>query len=259
MIVSPYFAPYNLPPNTSMKSKIISIPYPKLLENGLHLLKFGTHGFLTKMFRKPSEYNQEVIIENPRKRNRFNLKKALRIIFPVLLFIIIVVIGKKIIQSTPQTEIASATQKPSEITIEPAIATTRLNRSYQFSLRDSKGKEVSTFMYILESADLRREIIVQGKRATSVKGRIFFILNLKIVNSLSSGITLNSRDYVRLSVNNSAELLAPDIHNDPVEAQAISTKYTRLGFATNDTDRNHTVQVGEITGKKESIQLKFYK
>ena len=33
--------------------------------------------------------------------------------------------------------------------------------------------------------------------------------------------------------------------------------YTRIGFAINETDKNLRIRVGEITGKKEEISIKF--
>ena len=54
---------------------------------------------------------------------------------------------------------------------------------------------------------------------------------------------------------NENELLAPDTHNDPVEIQAISTKFTRVGFIINDSDKDLVLHVGEIQGDKEKIEL----
>jgi hypothetical protein len=54
---------------------------------------------------------------------------------------------------------------------------------------------------------------------------------------------------------NTSELLAPDIHNDPVEVQAISTKPTRVGFPINDTDKKLTLFIGEINGQKDKVEL----
>lgn len=130
-----------------------------------------------------------------------------------------------------------------------------INKEFLFPLKDGKGVEVSKIKYFIQDAQLQDEIVVKGQRATAVKGRTFLIVYLKITNDFNQDISLKSRDYVRLMVNNSAEKLAPDIHNDPVEIQAISTKYTRLGFPINDTDTNLILQVGEITGNKQNIKL----
>lgn len=142
--------------------------------------------------------------------------------------------------------------------VKEPIEEITLNKKLNFPLKDNNGKEIGKFEYTLQTAELTDEIILQGSRATAVKGRQFLIVNLKLVNSLDQGIEINSRDYIRLIVDgNTKELLAPEIHNDPVEAQAISTKYTRVGFPINTTDKNLVLQVGQINGAKQTIKLNF--
>jgi hypothetical protein len=143
--------------------------------------------------------------------------------------------------------------------LKKPLATQNLNKTFAFPLKDAAGKEVSKIQYTLEKAELRDEIIVKGQRATSVKGRTFLIIPIKITNSFNQPIELNVRDYVRLTINNSNEKLAPDIHNDPVEVQAISTKQTRLGFPVDDDVKSLVLQVGEINGSKENIKLDLKK
>jgi len=100
------------------------------------------------------------------------------------------------------------------------------------------------------------EIVVKGQRATAIRGRTFLILTLKITNGYTRPIEIDTKDYVRLSVNgNRDEWLAPDIHNDPVLVQATSTKFTRVGFPVYDSDSDLLLRVGEIEGKKEFIEL----
>ena len=130
-----------------------------------------------------------------------------------------------------------------------------LNKEFRFPLKDDKEKEVSKIKYFIESAELQDEIIVKGQRAKSVKGRTFLILNLKITNEYNKNIAINSKDYIRLIIDNKKEFIAADIHNDPVQIQAISTKYTRIGFPINDTDTNLNLQIGEVNGRKETIKL----
>jgi hypothetical protein len=137
-------------------------------------------------------------------------------------------------------------------------ATIVLNKEFLFPLKDQKGNEVTKIKYTIEQAELRNELIVKGKRAVAVQGRTFLILNLKVVNDYNAAIEMNVRDYIRLSLNgNKSELLAPEIHNDPVTIQAISTKITRLGFPIYDTDKNIALLVGEISAVKEEVPLSF--
>lgn len=192
---------------------------------------------------------------NSFRRRRFdkeNLKKhAKSIVIALGIIVVIISLGKMLFKVGNSK--GSTTPE-----IKPALATMAINKEFSFPLTASGGDKVSDVKFMIENAELRDEIIVNGQRATSIKGRDFLILTIKISNEYKSAIQINSRDYVRLSVNgNEGEWLAPDIHNDPVEVQAISTKYTRLGFAINETDKNLLLRIGEINGEKETIPLEF--
>jgi hypothetical protein len=146
----------------------------------------------------------------------------------------------------------------SDTKVSNANDITSINKEFSFPLRNENGEEVSSFKYLIENAELRDEIIVKGQKATAIKGRDFLILTLKLQNDLDDSIEVSTKDYLRLSVNgNEDEWLAPDIHNDPVEVQAISVKNTRLGFPVNENDKNLVIQVGEINGDKEKIEINF--
>ncbi len=171
----------------------------------------------------------------------------------VIITLVVIIIGYILVRNIAGTKSqAGADQR---ITIEKPKASQTLSRQFYFPLKDAQGKEVSKFRYEIQSAELRDVIIIKGQKATAIKGRTFLVLNLKITNNFDKSIQINARDYIRLTVGKSTEKLAPDIHNDPVEVQAISTKYTRLGFPINDTDRDLTLQIGEITGRKELVKL----
>ncbi len=187
---------------------------------------------------------------------KFNKSKLLKWLF-IIILVVILIAGIKMITSG-QNSSTQTLGKSGGIAIASPISTKNINKDFKFSLRDDKGKEISTFTYVVESVELRKEIMVKGQKATAIKGRVFLIINLKLVNTIKQGINVNARDYLRLSVNgNASELLAPEIHSDPVEVQAISTKYTRVGFAINENDKNYLLQIGEIDGGKESIKLNF--
>lgn len=173
----------------------------------------------------------------------------------VLGLLIIAFFGRNLFSTTKPSTAANAEDKAS---VTPPKATLSLNREFSFPLLDDKNEEVSQFKFVLEEAQLRDEIIVQGQKAHTIEGRTFLIINLKIDNQFTQPIELDSRDYLRLSVNgNQDEWLAPEIHNDPVEVQAISIKNTRLGFPINDSDTSLVLQVGEIQGDKEKIEINF--
>ncbi len=185
-------------------------------------------------------------------------KKGVKQFIPIgllLLFIggIVIISGRMISASSK-----SQTPQDTRTTIKGPKASVAINKEFSFPIRNEKGKEVTKIKYIIENAELRDEIIVQGSKATAVSGRTFLIFTIKLINDYDKAIDLRARDYVRLTLNgNEQELLAADIHNDPVNIQPISTKITRLGFPINDTDMNIVLKVGEISGEKESIEVIF--
>lgn len=170
----------------------------------------------------------------------------------------LVVFGLVFLFKTVTQNVSPSTTSESKINIPEAKKTKQINQEFTFPLKDEKGEEVGKVKYFIELAELRDEIIVKGQKATSVKGRTFLIINLKLSNEFDRSIDINTKDYIRLSVNNNeVEWLAPDIHNDPVNVQAISTKFTRVGFPINDTDKNIKLRIGEVKGEKTVVDVNF--
>lgn len=197
---------------------------------------------------------QEFNFKLNNRRSKHVLKKSLRVILPLLFLVVLVLVIRIAIKS-----VSSSAQTPtvnSQLVLAKPTATENINKPFTFTLKDSNGKDAGSFTFIIKSAELDRQIIVQNKPLVAVAGREFLILNLKIVNKLDKGININTRDYIRLSSNNdTSDWLAPEIHNDPVGVQAISTTYTRVGFPIYTTDKHLLLQVGEINGKKQRIPL----
>lgn len=189
-------------------------------------------------------------------KEKFTGKKKKFIIYAIALVVLLFVLF--LIRSGRKNSATSLGTSNLSTALNPAIASKDIKREFTFPLRNSKGEEISSLKFNLETAEIRNEILVKGQRAKAVNGREFLIINLKITNQYSSSIQLNSKDYVRLAVNgNEGEWLAPDIHNDPVEVQADSTKYTRIGFPVNSTDKDFILRIGEINGNKETIKLEI--
>ncbi|MGH7203619.1 MAG: hypothetical protein ACREHC_04215 [Candidatus Levyibacteriota bacterium] len=178
------------------------------------------------------------------------------IVIMVIVFGIAIFAISNVISRSTNNAIPSLASTNKQVNVSKPVAQETLNKSFDFPLKDGSGKVVSKLHYVIQSAELDNQIIIKGQQATAVQGRTFLVLNLQITNSYDKSVQLNTRDYVRLIASSSTEKLAADIHNDPVEVQAISTKYTRLGFPISTSDAsNLTLQVGEIEGAKQSIKL----
>ncbi len=186
-----------------------------------------------------------------------NVKKTHLYIGGMLIALVVVFLAGRYF--APSTTLGEVSGKDSRADAPTPIATQELNKSFDFPLLDEKGKQVAKIKYIVESANLQDAFIYQGKTATAVKGRTFLIFNLKITNPYSKTIEINAKDYIRVKMNGSEEQLAPEIHNDPVQIQADSTKYTRIGLPINDTDKDIILLIGELDGKKETIKLNLEK
>ncbi len=179
-----------------------------------------------------------------------NLKKNHVMVGVVAVLLVLAFVAGRFM--APGSSFGSSDQRASAPT---PIATQELNSEFKFPLKDDQGKTVAQISYLVESANLQDAFIYQGKLAKAVKGRTFLIFDLKITNPYTKTIEINAKDYVRVKMNGKEEQLAPEIHNDPIQIQANSTKYTRIGLPINDTDKDLILQIGELTGKKETIKL----
>jgi hypothetical protein len=217
--------------------------------------------YLSYLSGKIQQYAVVDTVNNKQYNVRNSFRKFKKSFFIPLGLILVVVVGVLAFALTRNSDQSSGVlgANDNRIEVSKPIAEQKIEKDFSFPLKDGAGKEVSKVKYKILNAELRDEVIVNGKRATAIKGRMFLIINLKITNDYTKTIQVNTRDYVRMSVNKNGENLAPEIHNDPVEIQASSTKYTRIGFPINDTDKDLTLSVGEIEGKKDTIKLNFSK
>ncbi|MBI4130452.1 hypothetical protein HY468_04000 [Candidatus Roizmanbacteria bacterium] len=180
--------------------------------------------------------------------------KRKKIVFAVIGILLLIGAIAVLVRQTSSSN-ASSTATPS-ISNNTTTKSIDINREFLFPIKNGESEEVGHIKFVIEKAELLEKIVVQGKTATAVSGRIFLIVTAKLTNDLDKNIQINTRDYVRLMRNgNSQELLAPEIHNDPVEVLAISTKYTRVGFSIGSTDKDLNLLIGEIKGEKQTIPL----
>ena len=86
--------------------------------------------------------------------------------------------------SANQTPNNDNIQGTSTIALPDALATQSLNREFQFPLTNNTGEEVSKIKYLIESAEIRDEIIVKGQQATAIQGRAFLIIHISANTAL---------------------------------------------------------------------------
>jgi len=236
----------------NIKKSIQSLHLNKLLQKISDASYVFSIGFV-------GSQNRQTVNNTPSMSNfkKISPKKIIPIAI-ILVSVAIAVVGAFRLISKVSGKSSTDATPDGRVTIEGAKASVQLNKEFTFPIKDSKDKKITDLKFAIESAELRNEIIVKGKRATAIEGRTFLILNVKVNSSFNKAIQINTQDYVRLMVNgNEEEKLAPDIHNDPLVIQPTSTKFSRVGFAINDSDKNLILQVGEIDGEKTNVNIDF--
>lgn len=201
-------------------------------------------------FRRKAQEPKLTIMNNKPKRD-------LRKLIPYTIFAVSVLIVLALLSAVTYKVFKNVSVSGKVSVLKPK-ATQEINKEFSFPLFGKDGKEVTRFKYVVEKAELRDEIIVNGKRARSVSGRTFLVVNIKISNDYKLPMQINSKDYIRLIVDGkNDQAFAADAHSDPVDVQPISTEEVTLGFAINDVDQSLLLKVGEINGEKQEISLSF--
>jgi hypothetical protein len=178
----------------------------------------------------------------------------------ILIFAVILVISgmglglwkwsSKFIKSAQSQNVQSAVS-------DSGVLNVPVNRDFEFKAYDKNKKLADNIKYTITDAQLTNQIIIKGQSATAVKGRQFLILNLKLVSGYNDSLFLNTRNYVRIQPLGETDKLAPEIHNDTVEVQPLSTKLTRIGLPVNNNTKSFILFVGELDGEKQEIDVNF--
>lgn len=183
-----------------------------------------------------------------------DFKKNYIVILPIVtVFIIIFILVVNFFAKDSKPASVQGAQDNNARANKPLVSQT-LDKTYTFTLTDAAGKPLKV-KFEIPDVELRDQIVLRGQPVVAIEGRVFLIANIKIVNGSTTNVGMMTKDYLRLTVDGSSDKLAPEIHNDPVQVQAISTKLTRVGFAIDDDAKKLELQIGEINGKKDTIEL----
>jgi hypothetical protein len=152
-----------------------------------------------------------------------------------------------------------ATRPLSTPTPKPVAKTDKfpLDKNYTYPVKDREGNEVGNIKFILINYELTNQVTVNNfYKAIVTKDKEILVFNIELTNNEDTAIKIMAGDYLRLTKNNEDKLIAPDIDSDPVEVRPQSTKSTKLGFTLLKTDKEITVEVGELGGDKETIEIR---
>lgn len=137
----------------------------------------------------------------------------------------------------------------------PVIAQTSINSEYTFNALTANEKKTDIVLRITD-AEMRKEVLIQGKPATASGDKAFLILNLEFDNEDTFIKYVMPIDLFRL-LDDQGKKYASDIHSNMVDVSPISTKKTKIGFVVNQNQRQFNLQIGELEGEKTDIYIDF--
>lgn len=187
----------------------------------------------------------------PSIKNRF--RPALRYCFrykKVLILILIVgLIGFGISKSKKVTGSPTAVTNGVQTNGNPTLG---INKEYNFPIYNKGKKTENNLKMVVTTVERSDKILINGKPASAKDGKDFLIINLEISNPTQDKLNIRPVDFFRL-VDDQGNQFAADVHNDPVKAEPISIKKTRIGFLVDEKQKSFKCLVGEINGEKQEV------
>lgn len=130
-----------------------------------------------------------------------------------------------------------------------------VGKSFAFPIRSGGGEAVQGELKMTATTvEKTNNILIKGKPAKARDGKLFLIINLELDNPTQNKLGLSPVELIRL-IDPSGRRFAPDVHNDKVSIEAISIKKTRVGFVVDERVTGWKLQVGEVGGNKEVLDL----
>lgn len=140
--------------------------------------------------------------------------------------------------------------------------TLTINKSFNSIGRTKDGRQVTdgsvpaNLPIKLTTAQITDNVYVNGQKATARNGKLLLVINLEIENKYQASLFSKPYNLMRL-VRSDGKRIAPSVYQGDVEVLPISVKKSNLAFVIEPNEKNFTVEVGEINGKKEAIQINF--
>jgi hypothetical protein len=161
-------------------------------------------------------------------------------------------------RTNPQKQNPQRSSQPTP-TPKPVPKTQKFNldKTYNFPITDVGGNSSTDIEFKILSYELTNQVTVNNfYKAIVTNDKEILVFNIELTNDEDTKVNIMAGDYLRLTKNGEEKLIAPDIDSDPVEVRPQSTKNTKLGFTLFKNDSDITVEVGELGGDKEAIEIR---
>lgn len=186
---------------------------------------------------------------------RFNFRPAYKGILQykkvLILILIILAVGFGIYKLRQASGTQSQFNKIVQNNGNPSIG---INKEFNFPIYNNGKKTDKNLKLVLTTVERSDKILINGKPASAKAGRDFIILNLEITNPTQDKLNIRPVDFFRLK-DDQGQQFAADVHNDPVKAEPISIRKTRVGYIVDESRKSFKFLVGEINGDKQEIEI----
>lgn len=183
-------------------------------------------------------------------RKKFNFK-------PFLILFLIVLAGVSVWWLIGRRSDASKSRASSnpDITLDEI----QINKLYSLpGLNPQNTKQQKgTIQTTITRARKLTQVSVKGEPVDAPEERVFLALDLELINESSETLGFFSRDYFRLILN--GKPYAPQFYNRGVAVVPVAVKNDRVAFLVDKNVKVFDVQVGELQGESEILELKFKK
>lgn len=139
-------------------------------------------------------------------------------------------------------------------------STVSIEKSFDFPALNNSGVKAGNnkIKFTVASAEKTNQVLVNDKSFTAKNDKMFLIINLELKNEATIAYNIFPGDLARLAYSgNDDDKFAPDLHNNMVLVSAISTKLDRVGFVIPQEIKDFKLFIGEIEGKKETVEMHF--
>jgi len=194
------------------------------------------------------------LINSINKRDLKNKRKG--IIIGILVLVIVGGIILKTKSNTSNKNVMSSVANQEDSTENKSLAEVDLNVGYSFVAKDAQGNSAKEVNFVITKAEKNKEVLIQGKPANAKGDKAFLVLHIEIDNPETKKLYLTPVDLLRL-IGEDEKKFAPDIHSEVVEIQPISTKITRVGFVILADQQSFLLQIGELNGDKQNLEINF--